>query len=587
MNSQAARQTGYWPFLLAVASGLGFVLAFYPFGWGWTGWLAPIGVLSLVMMRRLPGRRPWLQIWLGCFVCWLALFQCVRLPHWAGYIGWPFLSAFLGSYLFLFVVVGRQLVHGWKVPVLLAAPVAWVGLEYIQAHFCTGISLGMLSHTQAEYPLLIQVADLAGCYTVSFFMVAIVTAAVLLVWRWIPACAPSGWQESSSRMEIGWAAGQVIVGIAVLIGYGTWRLRDADEKMVEHPQRIALIQGSIDTRFPDESELREYLDAFTRQYSELSREACEQGADLVIWPETMFPVTDFFVPDEVASAGELDQAAREQVARSAYALAATAHLVTGAGEIVNTSSGQRFEKQGMATPILAGASSAPVGGKPVFYNSAILIDETGEVVSRYGKMKLVLFGEFVPLGDVFPWLYQFFPIPPGLRAWDRPVGMEWNGFIFSPSICFESTYPHLLRSQFRELEKQGRPPDVLVNVTNDGWFYGSTALDLHFANTVFRAVENRTPVLIAANTGFSGQIDSAGRVLAKGPRREAKVLSVNLVTSEQTAAYHHIGDWPAFLCFLIVLSVFFSLLALRRVSPELKLGSPGNLEEPNRAEPEK
>ena len=583
MNSESESNAGYRAFVLALASGICFVFSFYPFGWGWMGWFAPIGVLLLVMGDRLPGRKPWLQIWLGCFLCWLALFQCVRLPHWAGYIGWPILSGFLGSYLFLFVVVARHLVHYWRLSILVVAPVVWAGLEYIQAHFCTGISLGMLSHTQAEYPLLIQVADLAGCYTVSFLMLAIVSGAVIIALFFWNGLATFCGTKSPGKSAVWWGGFQALTGIGILLGYGYWKLSDADGKQVEHPQRIALVQGSIDTRFPAEAELREYLDSFTRHYTDLSVQAAEQDVDLLIWPETTFPVTDVFAPPN----GSLSEREREQVNYFAYSLSVTAHLVTGAGEIETTPNGQQFKRLKPATPILAGASSAPVGKEQLFYNSCIQIDERGQVVNRYGKMKLVLFGEFVPLGDVFPWLYQFFPIPPGLRAWEHPVAMEWENVRFSPSICFESTYPHLLRSHCLVLEEQGKKPDVLVNLTNDGWFYGSTALDLHFANNVFRAVENRTTVMIAANTGFSGQIDSAGRVLAKGPRHKAELILVNLVTSKQVSPYHWIGDWPVFICFIAVLVGFFSMFAARFSKRKLQLGSQSNLEQDPELVPER
>ena len=185
-------------------------------------------------------------------------------------------------------------------------------------------------------------------------------------------------------------------------------------------------------------------------------------------------------------------------------------------------------------------------------NSALLIDSNGFVQQRYAKMKLVLFGEYVPLGEVFPWIYQFFPMGAGLKAGENPVSMEIEGVRFSPNICFESTYPHLIRQHQTELRARGREPDVIVNLSNDGWFWGSNALDMHFANNVFRAVENRKPILVAANTGFSGQIDNAGRVRQRGPRRKRMVLFCELITSQQRTVYQYVGDWPLFLCFSLI-----------------------------------
>jgi apolipoprotein N-acyltransferase len=113
--------------------------------------------------------------------------------------------------------------------------------------------------------------------------------------------------------------------------------------------------------------------------------------------------------------------------------------------------------------------------------------------------------------------------------------------------------PHLIRRQVVELGRRGTPADVLVNVTNDGWFWGTAILDLHFRCAIFRAIENRKPVIIAANTGFSGWIDGNGRVLAQGPRRAARVLVADVVPDGRASPYRLIGDWPAIFCALACL----------------------------------
>ncbi|MEC9092061.1 MAG: apolipoprotein N-acyltransferase [Planctomycetota bacterium] len=529
-------------FWLTFSSGMALVFSFYPVGLPGMGWVAPVGVLWLVWARQLPGNRPRLQIWLASFLCWLLLFQCTRLPHWAGYIGWPFLAAYLGSYLFFFVLVARHWVHRWKIPVVISAPVAWVGLEYMQAHLFSGISLGMLSHTQIAFPIVIQVADLAGCYTVSFFMVAIVAALV------------SGFRQPKKKPRLLGLC--LAVGLSVVLGgYGALRIRNADQLMTRQDFKVALVQGSRDTLFPDESQYRAYIESFTRHYLELSQRACQEEVDLVVWPESMFPVPDFYT-----KIGEnLVSAERQKIHQSQQSVARVAQRATRMNELEGN------------VPMIVGANSIVLGADRKLFNSGILIGRDGRVVERYGKMKLVLFGEFVPLGDVFPWLYSLFPIPPGLQPGAGPVAMELEGFVFSPNICFESTYPHLIRHHYNDLLARGQKPDVLVNLSNDGWFWGSTALDMHFANTVLRSVENRVPTLVASNTGFSAQVDSAGRVIAKGPRRKAKVIRVDLWTSEQTSPYHQIGDWPAFFCLLPVLGCFLQWIWLPFFSGKLQL----------------
>jgi len=186
------------------------------------------------------------------------------------------------------------------------------------------------------------------------------------------------------------------------------------------------------------------------------------------------------------------------------------------------------------------------------YNSALLISDEGQVVARYLKMHRVMFGEYVPFGEWFPWLYTLTPMGEGLTAGQSPSVFQVAGLRLAPSICFESTVPHVIRRQLRTLDEQGALPDVLVNVTNDGWFWGSNALDLHLTCGVFRAVEQRRPLLIAANTGFSAVVDGNGTVLQRGPRFAKGNLVAEITADGRTSLYRLLGDLPAWCCALVV-----------------------------------
>ncbi|MCA9214069.1 MAG: hypothetical protein KDB27_13450, partial [Planctomycetales bacterium] len=161
-------------------------------------------------------------------------------------------------------------------------------------------------------------------------------------------------------------------------------------------------------------------------------------------------------------------------------------------------------------------------------------------------------GEYVPLGNVFPWLYTLTPMQAGLTSGTTPTVMTFNEIRFCPSICFENAVPHLVRKQLNTLRNDGNEPDCLITVTNDGWFWGSSLLDVHLACGVFRAIENRKPMLIAANTGFSAWIDSHGIVWSQGPRREEGIVYATVGRfRDEISFYRRIGDWPAFTMFLI------------------------------------
>jgi len=108
--------------------------------------------------------------------------------------------------------------------------------------------------------------------------------------------------------------------------------------------------------------------------------------------------------------------------------------------------------------------------------------------------------------------------------------------------------PHLVRRQVLELARRGEPADVLVNVTNDGWFWGSSILDLHSRCAVFRAIENRKPLVVAANTGISTWIDGNGVTRARGPRRAPAILIADVQPDGRTSPYAIVGDLPAWAC---------------------------------------
>ena len=123
--------------------------------------------------------------------------------------------------------------------------------------------------------------------------------------------------------------------------------------------------------------------------------------------------------------------------------------------------------------------------------------------------------------------------------------------------------PHLMRRHVVQLTRCGQSPDVLINLTNDGWFWGSSILDMQLNCAIFRAVELRRPFVIAANTGFSASISGNGIVLTKGPRRKTAVLLAEVVPDGRISRYAMWGDWPASCCTLFCVSMIAGAL-LRR-----------------------
>jgi apolipoprotein N-acyltransferase len=184
------------------------------------------------------------------------------------------------------------------------------------------------------------------------------------------------------------------------------------------------------------------------------------------------------------------------------------------------------------------------------FNTAFLISPEGKLRGSYFKNHLVMCGEYMPFGEWFPFIYKLVPIQGASRGREF-VSFQVGDLRLAPNICFESVMPQVLVRQHNELAAKGQEPDVLVNTTNDGWFYGSPILDIHFQCAVLRAIENRKPMLIAANTGISGVIDGNGRVLERGPKRDTAIIVAEVKPDGRRSWFHTLGDWPAAACLVV------------------------------------
>src|SRR5262249_15645997 len=118
-------------------------------------------------------------------------------------------------------------------------------------------------------------------------------------------------------------------------------------------------------------------------------------------------------------------------------------------------------------------NSSDKSNTPDRFNSALFIDPQGKALARYHKIHPVTFCEYLPLADWFPFLYRITPLTGGLTTGRKGAAQKLGDFRFAPSICYETVIPHLIRRQMLELRAAGEEPDVMVNITNDGWFRGS------------------------------------------------------------------------------------------------------------------
>jgi apolipoprotein N-acyltransferase len=183
------------------------------------------------------------------------------------------------------------------------------------------------------------------------------------------------------------------------------------------------------------------------------------------------------------------------------------------------------------------------------YNSSALVDRDGKIVGTYDKVHRVVFGEFIPFAKWLPFLYSMSPLTGGIEAGAGPVVLELEDKFYAPNICYETVIPHVIRRQANTLVGGSVPADVLINLTNDAWYWGSSELDMHLACGVFRAIETRKPLVIAANGGISAWIDHFGRVRAESPRLKPDIILADVEPGYPLKSFYvTFGDWFAALC---------------------------------------
>ena len=362
-------------------------------------------------------------------------------------------------------------------------PLFWVTYEYV--YMLTDLSFPWLTlgNGLPHFTAFIQAADIVGTMGLSLIVVFI----NILFYKGI-SYYPSKKKRSYVHLLIG------IFIIIVLLVYGAVRLNTF--KISDKTIRVGLIQPNLD---PWEKWSGSSVDDLTHTYLDMSRQAVNKGAKLIVWPETALPV---FL---------LNEAYRDPL-DSIYSFIEKnkIYLLTGMPDI-------RYDEKG---PKLPSDSKYSKEGNFYYrtYNAIYLFSPYSGEIQRYGKMKLVPFGERVPFVDTFPFLGDLIKWGVGITGWNvgkdtlvfqLPVNktLEKDTLKLNGLVCYESIYPDFVAGFIH------KGAQLIIVVTNDSWYGNSSGPYQHKEMSVLRAVENRRSVLRAANGGISCIIDPLGRTV--------------------------------------------------------------------------
>jgi apolipoprotein N-acyltransferase len=482
------------------------VFAFPDFNLWPLAWIGLVPLLLIVARKAQPWRC-FLLGWLfgtvffygSCYWLTYSMIHFGGIPAWLAFVLLLPGAVLLGTFPAVFTLALAFAIRKWGAAALFLAPLLWSALEWGRLEI-TGQLWNSIGYSQAYHTLLIQTARWGGVYAVGFLIVFVNAAIAFALLK------------RSARALVTTTGAILLAGGLVLLANRTspfrqWGIKNDAEAIV-----IA-IQPNVPMEIVKSDEDMRKL---TTRHLEMSKSALRQLPDdgkprLVIWPES---------PMNFAYGG--DSQLREMIAT--------------------------FAKANNIAVLLNSQEVAPNDG---IYNSALLINQQGRLVAQYDKIRLLPFGEYVPLPQWLPGAGLIRGIvgdfTPGTNYGLMPVGPVRAGVI----ICIESAYP----SMARRFTAKGA--DVLINISNDGYLGPTAVMRQHLANAVFRAVENGRPLLRVTNTGITAFITPTGEVRDATPGFKPDVRTWTIARNASAPTFYAAhGDLFAAGCSLLSLLIF-------------------------------
>jgi apolipoprotein N-acyltransferase len=520
-------------------------------------WFGLVPLLCAVLSKSVtdgsrPLRRSFLLAYL-CGVLWYAgncywvrdvMIQYGDMPPFAPTLLLIGYSMVLGLY-FGFFGLGIALVRrtsGSTRWALAAAPVLWAALE-LAASRITSVPWDQLGYSQVDNGLVNQLAPWTGVYGISFLLVAV--NASLAGIHLIPFRPVEPWKPRwRLRALFGGETWRVFtMGIVAVAWSGMAVLAPKSAPTAT----AVLVQPNLDVAADNRWSTPALWDQHIAQFQHLASEQCktyiagipQTGAsngeiicppypthpDLIAWPESPAP---FFEADT-----------RFQQAMQGIARAEDAPMVVG-------NIGEEFseEDQGWRD-----------------YNSAVVINADGARAGRYDKIHLVPFGEYVPFQKLLFFARKLTGKVSRFTPGEQRKVFTLNGHRYGIFICYESVFA----DEVREFAKNGA--EVLVNISDDGWYGDTSAPWQHLNMARMRAIENRRWILRDTNTGVTAVIDPYGTVRQSIPRHQVDALPAGYAFRDDVTFYSAHGDVFGWACAILGIGIFgWALLARRSPS---------------------
>jgi len=512
MNSNIKKQTVIKSsnILLSIISGLLLTFSFPKFNLNWCAWFAIVPLMISTYNLTIKNR-----LYIGFLA---GLINNITLMYWIIYplfsygeyniasffllcIFYIYLSIYPGIFSVLFSYFCKNPIFG-----IFAIPAIWIDLEFVRSILFSGFPWNFLGHSQINWTVIVQIADITGVYGISYLLVLVNFIIFLSILYFKQYPLNGGRIHKNTFLFVSFYGCIVLLSVFV---YGKYRINYINSQVAESKRKnIAIIQGNIDKG--QKWDLRFILNT-TQTYLSLSQMSVKSKPDLIVWPETAMTFN-------LDSHPNLSKLFRKEIPK-------------------------------LKTFLLVGTPSMKKNESSIkYYNSAILMSPSSEIVGQYSKHHLVPFGEYVPLKKI---LFFVKKITTGndFSPAEFVAPMAWNDDKIGVQICYEIVFPHLTRS----LVKQGA--SVIINITNDAILGDTNAPYHHFAMAQFRAIENRRSLVRAANSGISGFIDPIGNVVEKIDIFEKGYIVQGIPLTKINSFYTEHGDIFVMLCaFIIILN---------------------------------